>query len=465
MALQEPENSCKAKFFSIGGKAYLSPMKQLLLLPFLGLLVLQACSPAYHLKHGFKRELERSEVFEAGFTGFVLKDATSGATILATNAEKRFIPASNTKILTLAACLNTFGDSLPSAKLSNSAGDIWLLPLGDPTFLHPSFQAWQSLSQYLASPAAKQLYLAKNRNEPAPLGAGWAWDDVNDIYSAERSAMPVYGNVRRIYALEADSLAAEPPYWNQLCRKTRQEQGAEQPRCLSDNQVLYDARTAFPSDFELLTPVHGAAEFAVQLLEDTLHKKVNRVGEEMMPADTRVWYSCPADTVYRLMMQVSDNFLAEQLLLMCAKQRFDTLQEASVLRWATDSLFRAAPGEVRWVDGSGLSRYNLCSPNFLSGVLLDLWKTQKDRQRLLGLFPAGGQSGTIANWYAPAAGAAPYVFAKTGSMSGVYCLSGYLRADSGKWYVFSFMHNNFTGSSTRYKEETQRLLEKIRERG
>jgi D-alanyl-D-alanine carboxypeptidase/D-alanyl-D-alanine-endopeptidase (penicillin-binding protein 4) len=150
---------------------------------------------------------------------------------------------------------------------------------------------------------------------------------------------------------------------------------------------------------------------------------------------------------------------------MCAKQRFDTLQESPVLRWATDSLFKAAPDEVRWVDGSGLSRYNLLSPNFLSGVLLELWKTQKDQKRLLSLFPAGGQSGTLANWFAPPAGKPPYVFAKTGSMGGVYCLSGYLRADSGKWYVFSFMYNNFTGSNIPCKEEIQRLLGKIREKG
>lgn len=440
-------------------------MKQNLLLLFLAALALQSCAPAHYLKHGFKQDLEHSEVFEAGFTGFVLRDAESGKTIVVSNAEKRFIPASNTKILTLATCLNTFGDSLPSAKVFERAGNVWLLPLGDPTFMHPAFQAWQSLSEYLESPAVKQLNLIKHGVEPTPLGAGWAWDDANDIYSAERSAMPVYGNVRRIYALEADSLATEPPFWNRFCHKTRLEQGAEQPRCISDNQVLYDVRTAFPSDFELMTPVHGAAEAVPALLEDTLHKKVNWTAETLLPVDARVWYNCPADTVYRLMMQVSDNFLAEQLLLMCAQHRFDTLQESPVLRWATDSLFKAAPGEVRWVDGSGLSRYNLLSPNFLSGVLLELWKTQKDRQRLLGLFPAGGQSGTLANWFAPAAGQSPYIFAKTGSMSGVYCLSGYLRADSGKWYVFSFMHNNFTGSNMRYKEEIQRLLEKIKEKG
>ena len=440
-------------------------MKHRLLFIIVTTIGIQACSPARFFKHDLKRELRQSEVFSEGFTGFVLRDASTGEVHVSFNAEKRFIPASNTKILTLATCLNTFGDSLPSARVAFREGQVWLQPFGDPTLLHPSFQAWQSLPAFLSGRSVREVVLLKHKVEPEPLGAGWAWDDANDIYSAERSALPLYGNVRRIYALEADSLAVEPPFWNQYCHKTRLVQNAEQPQCLPDNKVLYDARTAFPSDFELMTPVHGAAETTLNLLGDTLHKKVNWASEMILPADARVWYSCPADTVYRLMMQVSDNFLAEQLLLMCSMQRFDTLQEAPALRWATDSLFKAAPGEVRWVDGSGLSRYNLCSPNFLSGVLLDLWETQKNRQRLLGLFPAGGQSGTIANWYAPAAGAAPYVFAKTGSMSGVYCLSGYLRADSGKWYVFSFMHNNFTGSNTRYKEAMQRLLEKIKEKG
>jgi D-alanyl-D-alanine carboxypeptidase/D-alanyl-D-alanine-endopeptidase (penicillin-binding protein 4) len=75
------------------------------------------------------------------------------------------------------------------------------------------------------------------------------------------------------------------------------------------------------------------------------------------------------------------------------------------------------------------------------------------------IFPAGGRSGTIANWYAHDP---PFVYAKTGTLFNQHCLSGYLRADKGKWLMFSFMHNNFRGGSHRVREEMQKVLFEIK---
>jgi D-alanyl-D-alanine carboxypeptidase/D-alanyl-D-alanine-endopeptidase (penicillin-binding protein 4) len=111
------------------------------------------------------------------------------------------------------------------------------------------------------------------------------------------------------------------------------------------------------------------------------------------------------------------------------------------------------------VDGSGLSRYNLVTPHYLSTVLKQLFD-RTPKEQLFTYFPAGGVRGTISNWYRNPEGS-PYVFAKTGSMSGVHCLSGYILTKSGKILIFSFMHNNFVGSNKPWKEEMQRILEWI----
>jgi len=148
--------------------------------------------------------------------------------------------------------------------------------------------------------------------------------------------------------------------------------------------------------------------------------------------------------------------VAEQLLLLCAGVKYDTLQQEKIIPWVKDSLFGALPNPPRWVDGSGLSRYNLITPRYLSGVLQQLYREQP-RERLFSLFPAGGISGTLTDWYRGPDGK-PFVFAKSGSMSGVQCLSGYLVAKSGKVLIFSFMHNNFVGSGKPWKTEMQRVL-------
>ncbi|MEO6759506.1 MAG: D-alanyl-D-alanine carboxypeptidase [Saprospiraceae bacterium] len=199
------------------------------------------------------------------------------------------------------------------------------------------------------------------------------------------------------------------------------------------------------------------------ILSDTLHRNVVDISytehpyQSLYPSETL--YSTPLDTVLRRMMYQSDNFIAEQMLLVCAGAKFNLLKQDTMIRWALDSLFRELPQRPRWVDGSGLSRYNLTSPKDEVWVLQKLWQEQL-HDRLLSLFPTAGAPETTLDWWQPVP-ERPWLYAKTGSMSGVQCMSGYLRTKSGKWLIFSFMHNNFVGSGKPWKGEMRRILEMV----
>ncbi len=84
------------------------------------------------------------------------------------------------------------------------------------------------------------------------------------------------------------------------------------------------------------------------------------------------------------------------------------------------------------------------------------------RERLYLFFPAGGESGTIEDWYP--GNPEPYIYAKTGSLSNNHCLSGYLLTKSGKTLIFSsFMNNHFMESSSEIKNRMQSIFEEIRD--
>src|SRR5262249_33032578 len=70
---------------------------------------------------------------------------------------------------------------------------IYFLPTGDPTLLHPDFKN-QPVVSFLQN-ATKKLYTTDILWEDEPLGSGWSWNDFNEPYMAERSPMPVYGNL------------------------------------------------------------------------------------------------------------------------------------------------------------------------------------------------------------------------------------------------------------------------------
>ena len=82
-------------------------------------------------------------------------------------------------------------------------------------------------------------------------------------------------------------------------------------------------------------------------------------------------------------------------------------------------------------------------------------------ESLKSFFPAGGQRGTLKNRFKNPEGK-PYVYAKTGSMGQVYCLSGYLETDGGKTLIFSAMYNNFTQPTALVIQEIENKLKTLK---
>jgi D-alanyl-D-alanine carboxypeptidase/D-alanyl-D-alanine-endopeptidase (penicillin-binding protein 4) len=199
---------------------------------------------------------------------------------------------------------------------------------------------------------------------------------------------------------------------------------------------------------------------AARLLSDTLHRPVGLV-HQPVPADAQLVRGLSADSLYKRMLHVSDNQFAEQVLFMLsAERRADKLDPNQARRWVADSVLRYPVAKAKWMDGSGLSRYNLFTPNVLIDLLGRI-DAKVPRQRLFILLPAAGQSGTVRSM---GTSQQPYVFAKSGSMSAVYNLSGYILTNRGRTLYFSIMHNNFTQPVSEMRKRTTDLLRQIHER-
>src|SRR5690625_6850129 len=96
---------------------------------------------------------------------------------------------------------------------------------------------------------------------------------------------------------------------------------------------------------------------------------------------------------------------------------------------------KGMPDAPVWVDGSRLSRYNLFSPRNMVFVLDKLYE-EFPRERLFNLFAVGGRTGTLKNNYG---GRTPYIYAKSGTLSNNYTLSGYLITISANTLIFSII--------------------------
>jgi D-alanyl-D-alanine carboxypeptidase/D-alanyl-D-alanine-endopeptidase (penicillin-binding protein 4) len=135
------------------------------------------------------------------------------------------------------------------------------------------------------------------------------------------------------------------------------------------------------------------------------------------------------------------------------------LQPEIAIRYVKENFLNDLKDEPEWVDGSGLSRYNLFTPRSVVQVWDKIYRLVP-RERLLPLLATGGKNGTVRNWYKADK---PYIFGKTGSLSNNHCLSGYLVTKSGRTLIFSFMNSNFTATTTEIRKNMQEILNRIYE--
>ena len=118
------------------------------------------------------------------------------------------------------------------------------------------------------------------------------------------------------------------------------------------------------------------------------------------------------------------------------------------------------PHPPRWVDGSGLSRYNLFTPESIVWLLRKM-RSEYGENRIFGLLAQPGAPGTLQGWSLNVP--RPWLYAKTGTLSNNHNLSGYLKTRSGRTVVFSFMNNHYLESTDSVRLRMQRILNRVRE--
>ncbi|MDQ3394143.1 MAG: D-alanyl-D-alanine carboxypeptidase/D-alanyl-D-alanine-endopeptidase [Bacteroidota bacterium] len=404
----------------------------------------------------FKSLIQNSQIFSNHFMGFSLFDPETAKTLYSVNDDKYFIPASNTKLFTFYTCLNILGDSVPSLQYYTKGDSLFFSGTGDPTFLHPQFNLQPTFS-FLKNRHEKLIYV----NNPFPenaYGPGWSWDDYHYTFSAEKAPFPIYGNyVSFLYKPLQVFPDIYPSYFNKVSQihEVKNVQERDIQRSFNENIFSIQIRSETIGD-TIKIPFKYSTGLLVHLLSDTLKKEVIAV-EQKYPFQKKIFYGLATDSLYKEMLWESDNFIAEQLMLMAAFTLSDTMKVKSTINYALKNLYIDMEDKVVWVDGSGLSRYNLFTPRSMVYILNKLYQFMPSH-RLLSLLPAGGRSGNLKKWYKADE---PYVFAKTGTLSNVHCLSGYVKTKSGKILIFSFMHNNYISTTNSLRYEMEKVLRQI----
>src|SRR5690606_7554916 len=203
--------------------------------------------------------------------------------------------------------------------------------------------------------------------------------------------------------------------------------------------------TARPSNSNVLSRpfTHKSdGDLSYHLLQDTLaslHKNI--VITESVKRPNGFWqpfYTQKTDEVLTPMMHDSNNFLAEQLLIIAGSQMNGSLNERQAINLLLRKDLASLSNKFIWYDGSGLSRYNNVTPRTIADLLVKM-KKEFGWKRISGILQKGNE-GTVKGYYK---GYENNIYSKTGTLGATStALSGYLITKKGNNYIFSFLVNN-----------------------
>lgn len=420
------------------------------------IIVISSCSVSKQIAKSAKENVLNDDALKTAHVGISIYEPASKKYWYDHQGDKYFVPASNTKLPTCYAAMKYLGDSLVGLEYSIEDSLLLFRGAGDPTLLHPDFKK-QSVISFLKNTNQKLVLTEANFIENR-WGAGWGIGDITEAYAPERNEIPVYGNIIRI-SKKGSTVTTLPSSFQSEMQKPNTINWKitfERPS-LNDNIF-----TISPSNqnfkYKEIPFVTGKFMTALILLTDTLKKEI--LLSDQVTNKTLIWrklHSQPTDSLLKPMMHNSDNFFAEQSLLMVSNELLGEMNDAKIIDTLLKTDFKDLPQKPRWVDGSGLSRYDLFTPQDFV-FILNKMKNDFGMERIKNILPTGNE-GTLEGRFVADSN---FIFAKTGTLSGVVSLSGFLYTKKNKLLVFSCLVNNQNSSATAVRKAVEKFIEGIR---
>jgi D-alanyl-D-alanine carboxypeptidase/D-alanyl-D-alanine-endopeptidase (penicillin-binding protein 4) len=398
--------------------------------------------------------------------GILVERLGSREVLYAREAEQYFIPASNVKLLTTAAALTQLGaDFRIRTSVYQTAGTLRVVGRGDPSFTDAQLQ---QLAQQIRARGITQidrLFVDDSYFAGDAVNPGWEWEDVQAGYGAPVTSLTLNGNAMTLrltpqaigqplrvtwseptgaqfWQIDNRSLtvaAGEPEFVHiarDLSRPLLRIRGQLQSRGEPDETTI-----AIPDPTQ-----YFLRRFRQALLTAEISVRQVGVAQRSIESDAielAAIESLPLSALLIPTNQDSENLYAESLLRQLGKQGSEA-ESAAILADSFAVLGIALtrlgvdPESYAVADGSGLSRHNLVSPEALVQTLQAMANNPIYRNSLA----IAGESGTLTNRFRNTI-VQGRLQGKTGALSGVAALSGYLAPPNAAPLVFSILVNHF----------------------
>jgi D-alanyl-D-alanine carboxypeptidase/D-alanyl-D-alanine-endopeptidase (penicillin-binding protein 4) len=457
------------------------------------------------LPENIQKLIDSNPAARTAFWGIQIVDLATGKTLYELNPDHYFVPASNTKLFSTALALNRLGPNFtfltrvladaPPDAAGRIAGPLRLIGGGDPSLSARAIPyrtgpitgnplaAIEDLADQIAARGIKRVDGGIVGDDTwyvwQPYAVGWSVDDPQSDDGPPISALTLTDNAQTLSiqpGLASGDLAAisfTPPIEFYRVENRVRTVPTGGPRAIHFKRIpgsldaqLWGTIPLRDGGIDLLISVEDPAEYSARALKLALETRGITVQGEpaavhLFPDEVADLTQAPAAAPppeavelarrvspplledLRITAKVSQNLHAELALRAAARARRNVGSFEAGMEEMKAFLSEAGIDATAWhlMDGSGLSRLDLVTPAAVVKLLRYMYDSPA-RDDFLSLLPIGAQDGTLSGRFTETA-AAGRIHAKTGSLSHVSALSGYIERLTGEWVAFSILVNNY----------------------
>lgn len=405
---------------------------------------------------------------EVGITVF---DLTEGISLYQYQADKLYRPASTEKVITAVTALGRLGEQYQfRTRLAYTGqicrdtlkGNLYVIGGFDPEFMEEDMERFvQSVYDAGIRHIEGSLVGDVALTDSVYWGPGWSWDDTPESFQPYLSALMLNRGCVKVTATPRSK--GTPPqievnpssdYYTIDNQAKSMDAGSGRLRITRDwlrnGNTIHISGNVAQQTVRTLN-MYSSADFFLQTFRYCLNRQgvsVSRIVKDICPTEATELAVCsrPIHEVLKRALKKSDNLSAEALFHHLGIQEADTLyvgfqqgQEA-VCRFMKEEI-GGLPERYRIVDGSGVSLYNYVSPALLLAYLKYAYYHAGVFRSFYESLPIAGVDGTLRGRMKKGK-AFRNVRAKTGSVTGVSSLAGYVRASNGHMLAFVIINQN-----------------------
>jgi len=393
--------------------------------------------------------LKKIPAFEQAHIALSVEPLNTSKAVAFYQGENYMTPASNTKLLTFLAAIQSF-DSLPALYFKEMDSIMHFKATGYPLLFHP-FYPDPELAFFFEQKYTWHYH--PSRSELNAHGHGWSWDDYPYYYASESSPFPIYGNTIQVFVDSNKTQLIPKNFEHQLVLDTLKQNFYRER---SKNRFYLNPHKLKEGD-TLYIPFITSDSLFTQLLQDRIQRPVKLMEQTHSSHKWNLLYSHQEAQLYKALLQDSDNGVAESLLNMISQTTFDEMNVKKTIDTLKLQWRQWLPDPIEWVDGSGISRYNMLTPRTLIAVLKKIYQ-EIGLETIKNYFPKSATKGTLKNY------PIQEVYAKTGTLRHNHNLSGYWISNKGNVYVFSIMANHFTTPTKEIRNGISTLIRQFQKK-